>query len=156
MSNQPPSFANSAFLLACKPIPILPYDSFSFRPLLCLPHTLCSLLSLLSFFLCYPSLPFIMLLPEWSFRKKNYHSFTDNPSMAPITCCINFVFLSIPYKVLYSLVPLSLFGVITATPHLSHLDTSFSSSLLKCLWLTKALCFSLPQCCISVWCHCIL
>lgn len=57
MSNQPQSSAK-AVLLACKSVLILPCDPFSFRPVLCLTHTiLCSFLSLLLFFLYQPSLP---------------------------------------------------------------------------------------------------
>lgn len=150
ISNQPPSSARSA-LLACKSVPILPCDSFSFRPLLCLTYTISVVSSVCScsFFIICPFHPFMMLLPEWSFQKKNSHSFTDIPSMAPITCCINFVILSIPYKMLYGLASPHPSGVMTATPPFTLGYTTLLLSdppLLKCLWFTKALCSSVPQC----------
>lgn len=62
ISQQPPSSAKSSFLLACKSVPILPCDPFSFRPLLCLTYTvfvasLCSLSPLFAPLLSLSSIP---------------------------------------------------------------------------------------------------
>lgn len=86
-----------------------------------------------SFSIIHPFHPFITLLPEWCFQKKDGHSFTDDHSVAPITCRINIVFLSIPYKVLSGLAALPLLGSLPP-PRLSHLDALFSSSLIHLCW----------------------
>lgn len=97
------------------------------------------------------SLSSIYLLPEGSFRKENYHSFTDIPSMAPITCYRNSAFPSNPCKILYHLVPPHTSGVITTQPHLSHLDTLRSSPLIWLCWntchLPRFCALSVPQYC---------
>lgn len=156
VSNQPPSSAKSAILLACKSVPILSCDSFRFRPLLCLTCTISvgSSLCSCSFSVIHPFHLFMILLPERSFHKKKiFHSFTDISSMAPITCCINFMFLSIPYKVLYGLASLRPSGVITTTSPftLGYTILQLSDpSLLKCLWFTKAL-YQYLNASIAVW-----
>lgn len=159
ISQQPPSSAKSSFLLACKSVPILPCDPFSFRPLLCLTYTVfvASLCSLSPLFAPLLSLSSIPSTHSWCYcqsdfskkkKKKNYHFFTDIPSMASITCFVNFVILSISYKVLYGLASPHPSGVMTATPPFTLGYTSLQLThppVLKYLWFTKAPCSSVPQ-----------
>lgn len=151
MSNQPQSSAK-AVLLACKSVLILPCDPFSFRPVLCLSHSIsvASSLCSYSFFINHPSHPFMMLLPEWfsKKKKKNYPFFTNVPPMASITYCINLVILSILYEVLYGLASPHPSGVLTATlPFTPGFTVQLSDPpVLKWLWFSKALCSSVPHC----------
>lgn len=128
MSVQPPSSANLAFLLACKSIPILPYASFS---LVYPTHSAAS---------CLLS-DFFSLLSSTSTHSLRYYQsdlakmrmitpLLTDPPVAPVTCHINFMSLCIPYKILYGLAPLPLFGVISATPPFTFGYTILQLSLI--------------------------
>lgn len=147
MSNQPQSSAK-AVLLACKSVLILPCDPFSFRPVLCLTHTiLCSFLSLLLFFLYQPSLPPIHDATARIIfqKKKKFTLFYQSPSNGFHHLLYKF---SILYGVLYGLASPHPSGVMTATPPFTPGFTIQLSDppVLKWLWFSKALCSSVPQC----------
>lgn len=135
LSHQLPSSANSTFLLACKSIPIIPHTSFCFRLLLFLAWTI-SIASSLCSILSFTSIPWLHYCQGNLFQREIITPLLASLHWPPPTCY---------YKV-YPISP----------SHLLYHAPAVRAHSVEVLCFPRCCSLPVPQCCKSVWHHCIV